>query len=91
MIEIRVTPRFKRNYQKWIKKHPDLKEKLWERIEQFSKNPFEPTLKTHSLKNILEGLWAFSITYEYRLVFEFLNSEKTIVAFVDIGSHDEVY
>jgi len=91
MLEIRLTPKFKRNYKKWIQKHPSLREKLWERIEIFSENPFDTSLKTHSLKNILEGLWSFSITYEYRLIFEFLNSEKTIVSFIDIGSHDEVY
>jgi mRNA-degrading endonuclease YafQ of YafQ-DinJ toxin-antitoxin module len=55
----------------------------------FSDNPFHPSLKTHSLTGNLQDYWAFSITYEYRLLFRFLSEEKELL--IDIGSHDEVY
>lgn len=37
----------------------------------------------------LEELWSFTIDYDLRVVFYFLENDK--VVFVDIGKHDEVY
>jgi len=37
----------------------------------------------------LKGYRAFSITYEYRIMFRFLSEDKVLP--VDIGAHDEVY
>jgi len=52
---------FKRNYKKKIKYNKDLKEKFWSTIETFSKEPFNPKLRTHKLSGRLSGLWAFSV------------------------------
>jgi mRNA-degrading endonuclease YafQ of YafQ-DinJ toxin-antitoxin module len=51
----------------------------------FVKNPFNPQLKTHKLKGKLKGLWSFSVTYSFRIVFEFINDDEVI--FYDIGDH----
>ncbi len=37
----------------------------------------------------MEGLWAFSVTHDIRIVFEFLAGDE--VLFHSIGSHDVVY
>jgi len=50
---------------------------------------FEPQLKTHKLTGKLQDLWSFSIDYDLRVIFYFVN--ETNAVFVDIGSHDEVY
>lgn len=83
--EIHYTPDFKKAYEKIpknIQKIVNRKDAL------FRKNPFHPRLKTHKLKGPLKNLWSFYITKSYRILFEFLNSDKVI--FYDIGTH-EIY
>jgi mRNA-degrading endonuclease YafQ of YafQ-DinJ toxin-antitoxin module len=58
-------------------------------LEQFTIEPFAPTLKTHKLSGKLRDSWSFSIDYDARVLFYFTEDEKAV--FVDIGSHDEVY
>jgi hypothetical protein len=41
-------------------------------MELFSKNPFNPSLRTHKLTGKLEGLWAFSVAFDCRVIFKFL-------------------
>jgi len=47
--------------------------------------PFDNRLRTHKLTGRLEGLWAFSIDYDCRIIFE-LKSAKTAI-FHAIGGH----
>lgn len=89
MIELISDEPFLRTLKKWRKKHPDLVERFQEKISLFTKEPFHPSLKTHSLSGSLEGYWALSITYEYRLVFKFVSENQVLL--IDIGTHDEVY
>ncbi len=58
-------------------------------MELFSQNFFNLRLRTHKLTGKLEGLWAFSIDNDCRIVFKFL--EKDEILLIDLGSHDEVY
>ena len=55
----------------------------------FRLDPFHPALKTHRLHGKEKDAWAFSITQKYRIKFIFLSD--TVVLFLDIGTHDEVY
>jgi len=55
----------------------------------FSKNLFNPKLRTHKLTGRLEGLWAFSVAYDCRVIFRFLTKDEVLL--IDIGGHDEVY
>ena len=55
MIRIAWDQGFKRIYKKKIKYNNELKKKFWEAIVLFSKNPFNPRLKTHKLIGKLEG------------------------------------
>ncbi len=89
MIRIAWDQGFKRIYKKKIKYNNELKKKFWEAIALFSKTPFNPRLKTHKLVGKLEGFWAFSIAYDYRVVFRFIDDEEVLL--IDIGTHDEVY
>mgnify|MGYP001595069721 CR=1 FL=1 len=91
MTELFWDAQFKRSYKAWAKKHPLLVSTLRERLEMFAQDPFHSQLKTHSLSGILEGKWSFRITYEYRIVFKFLDKERRRVLLIDIGSHEEVY
>ncbi len=89
MIRIVWDQGFKRIYKKKIKYNDELKKKFWEAIALFSKTPFHPRLKTHKLMGKLEGFWAFSIAYDYRVVFRFIDDDEVLL--IDIGTHDEVY
>jgi addiction module RelE/StbE family toxin len=89
LIKIRWDQGFKRTYRKKVKNDPDLRERFWGAMELFSRNPFHQKLRTHKLSGKLEGLWAFSVSYDCRVVFEFLNGDEVLL--VDIGGHEEVY
>lgn len=89
MINIVWDQGFKRIYKKKVKNNVELKKRFWDVMELFSKNPFNPRLRTHKLTGKLEGLWAFSVTYDRRVIFKFLNGEEILL--IDIGTHEEVY
>jgi len=46
-------------------------------------------LRTHKLSGELTGMWAFSVSYDYRVVFRFISEKEVLL--IDIGGHDEVY
>ena len=50
----------------------------------FRNEPFQPTLRTHKLHGPLQGLWSFSVTRDYRILFEFVKDEAI---FYDVGTH----
>ena len=77
MIELVWDKPFLRILKKWKKKHPELMDVFEARLKEFATDPFRPSLRTHSLSGILKEYWAFSITYEYRLVFKFLPDNKS--------------
>jgi mRNA-degrading endonuclease YafQ of YafQ-DinJ toxin-antitoxin module len=58
-------------------------------MKLFSSNPFSKQLRTHKLTGTLQGLWAFSVDYDTRVIFSFLKDDEILL--IDIGSHDEVY
>jgi addiction module RelE/StbE family toxin len=88
-VEVSFSASFKRAFKKRIKGNSNLEARFWQKLEQFIKEPFDPSLKTHKLSGKLKDLWSFSIDYDERIVFYFIEDEKAV--FVDIGSHDEVY
>lgn len=91
MVELIWDEQFKKMYRKWIRRHPELQAPFARKITFFTRDPFHPSLKTHTLSGVLQGLWSFRITYEYRRVFDFVDEKRTQVVLIDIGSHEEVY
>ena len=89
MIKITWDQGFKRIYKKKVKNNDELKKKFGDAMDLFSKNLFNPRLRTHKLTGKLEGLWALSIDYDCRVIFQFI--DKNEVLLIDIGGHDEVY
>ena len=81
---------FKRSYKKRISGNKLLKAKFHECLALFSLNPHDARLKTHKLSGKLNGLWAFSVSYDCRVIFVFIENYKSVL-FIDIGTHDEVY
>jgi addiction module RelE/StbE family toxin len=57
-----------------------------EREKLFRKDPFDIKLKTHKLHGDLSEYWAFSINFQYRIIFDFV--DDNVVRFYNIGKHD---
>ena len=89
MIRIAWDQGFGKIYRKKVRNDVLLKQRFWKTMELFSRNPFHPRLRTHKLSGKLEGLWAFTVAYDCRVVFKFLNGDEVLL--VDVGGHEEVY
>ena len=89
MIELVWGPRFRKAYNKLVKHNPDKKEKLFNALRLFAKDPFHPNLKTHKLGGPLKNFYSFSLGYDCRVLFKF--TSKTEAYLITIGTHEEVY
>ncbi len=69
------TKTYIRAAQRTVKKYPFITKDIQEALELLSEDAFNPLLKTHKLKGVLEGSWACSISYELRIIFEFVQHE----------------
>jgi mRNA-degrading endonuclease YafQ of YafQ-DinJ toxin-antitoxin module len=85
-----TTAFFDRRVRKFLAKHPDLRTRFIETMEQLSADPFQPSLRLHPLTGKLQGMQAVSLTYSYRITLTLQITEHEI-RLLDIGSHDEVY
>jgi addiction module RelE/StbE family toxin len=90
MFEIITTRHFMKSAKKFLRKHPNLRDRLARLIDDLRDDPFQPHLKLHALGGKLEGIFAVSITHGYRLTLTLQVTEKEIIL-LDVGSHDEVY
>lgn len=88
MVEVAFSSSFNRAFKKKIN-NKVLQEKFWNKLEFFIKDPFNKTLRTHKLSGKLQNLWSFTVEYDHRVIFYFVNDKK--VVFIDIGTHNEVY
>ena len=89
MIELIWDQKFKKSLKKRLGKSDELTDKFKSKIKLFEEDPFNPILRTHKLSGILKEYWAFSIDYNLRVIFKFIDSKTALL--IDIGTHDEVY
>ncbi len=89
MIEIVPTSAFQKAFKRKVRGNKNLEMRFRQRVSIFQGDPFDPSLRTHRLGGELQGLWSFSLDYDVRVVFSFV--EPNLVLFVDIGTHEEVY
>ncbi len=88
-MRIRPTAAFKRAYKKKVRTRPQVSSELETALTLFRDNPFDLRLETHKLHGRLQGFWSFSVAKDLRVVFLFEGDDS--VAFLDFGTHDEVY
>ncbi len=79
--EIRYSSTYIKSFKKFLAQRKTIDKK----IDIFTSNPFEKSLKTHKLSGELSGFCAFSINYHLRIIFYFI--EENVVGFVNIGTH----
>ncbi len=90
MFTIVATQHFLRRARKFLKKHPELRERFAKIIDDVKQDPFAPHLVYHHLGGKLKGVQAISITDSYRITLTVVISDQEIIL-LDVGSHDEVY
>ena len=66
-----------------------MEEAFWTKVSIFVEDPYDRRLRTHKLSGRLHELWSFSVSYDIRVVFSFVEGGRVI--FEDIGDHDTVY
>ena len=90
MFTLDATEYFLRRARKFLKKHPDLKERFAQVVEDLRQDPFAPHLAYHPVGGKLKGVQAVSLTESYRIILTLEIADKEIIL-LDIGSHDDVY
>ena len=68
---------FKRAFKGIIKRRPELKERIEERLKMLADDPFNPALRTHKLKGDLSGYWSMTVDYDCRIVFSFEKNQSS--------------
>ena len=84
------TAAFTRAFRRFMRRHPNLDNQVADVLKRLQTNPFEPSLRLHSLSGNLSGKQAVCITYAYRIVLCVEIVDKEIILY-NIGTHDEVY
>jgi addiction module RelE/StbE family toxin len=64
------------------------KEKVDKTLHLFISNPFEKSLRNHTLKGVLAGKRSITVKYNMRIIFEILEKKVFLLA---IGTHEKVY
>ena len=82
-MRILVTPKFKKQLKK-LPKH--IQNLAIEKGGIFRNDPYDRRLKTHKLHGKFENLWSFSVDYDCRIIFKFINNQT--VYFFSIGNHN---
>ena len=89
MIKIRRRGDFSEMLNELISQDENLARIINERTKWFQGNPQDTRLDNHPLTGNMEGRWAFSITDDIRIVYEWLG--KTTTRFLAIGGHGRAY
>ena len=90
MFTIVTTETFLRRARKFLRRHPDLRKRFTQVVDDLKEDPFAPDLAYHHLGGKLKDVQSVSITTDYRIVLTIEVTDKEIIL-LDIGSHDEVY
>lgn len=89
MINITLSPNFKKVYSKRIKGNKKLVNRVSERLQIFQQNYNDCSLKNHQLIGPMKYLYSFSITGDIRIIYQWI--DQNTVLFLDIGTHNQVY
>jgi mRNA-degrading endonuclease YafQ of YafQ-DinJ toxin-antitoxin module len=74
--------------------NPGLYQSIKRTLLTLAEDPISPSLHSHKLKGYLEGVWACSVDFDNRILFEFVINHETgedEIYLLTVGSHDEVY
>jgi mRNA-degrading endonuclease YafQ of YafQ-DinJ toxin-antitoxin module len=84
------TDQYTRRANRFLKRHPELKQQYLKTLQLIEANPFHPGLRLHPLSGRLQGLHSVSINLSYRITLELLVTEEEIIP-INVGDHEAVY
>jgi mRNA-degrading endonuclease YafQ of YafQ-DinJ toxin-antitoxin module len=84
------TESYEKIERRFLKRHPDLRERYYKTLALLEQDPHHPSLRLHGLEGQLAGLHAVAINLQYRITLELELREQEIML-VNVGSHGEVY
>ncbi len=79
-MKVQRTDRFKKDYQKLPS---DIQRQVDQKLRFLIRDPRHPSLRIHKLRGV-EGLWEFSVTMNYRVLFEI---EGEYYVLLGVGPH----
>ena len=85
ILKIHIASGLEKSFRRIPKRIQDLATR---KDQWFRHNAVDPRLRTHKLKGPLEGYCAYSVNFQYRVLFRFINDQEVI--YYDIGTH-EIY
>lgn len=89
MLKIQIDGDFDSSYRELLEENRSIDKEVEKRVNWFRKNPDDSRLKNHALRKRMKGKFAFSITGDMRIIYEWLG--KNTVRFLAIGGHKKVY
>jgi addiction module RelE/StbE family toxin len=86
------SPAFARDLRSWLKAHPATAASIQEKLDQLAADAAQPSLRSHKLRGPLAGCWACTVTYDLRVVYQFVQAEGSeAILLLALGTHDQVY
>jgi mRNA interferase RelE/StbE len=82
-MKIRHTDRFKKDYRSLPE---NIQRRVDEKLNFLLRDPRHPSLRAHKIRGV-KGLWEFSVTMNYRVLFE-INGEFFVL--LAVGPHKTV-
>lgn len=85
---------FRRSLRRKLRQNPLLRQPVDTTLRQLIEDPFHPSLHSHKLKGSLVNVWACTVDYDNRILFEFVERpglEVSAIHLLALGTHDEVY
>ena len=85
---------FTRAFRRAVARRPGLRAEAERALRQLADDPFHPSLRSHKLKGQLAGVWACTVGYDNRILFEFVEgpeSGEQEIYLLTMGTHDAVY
>lgn len=89
MVSVSFDPSFRRAFKRRIAPDQAREKRFRAKLLTFIQDPFHPTLRTHRLSGKLKDYWSFTVEYDLRVIFYFVDEDRAV--FIDIGTHREVY
>lgn len=79
-------------YEKLKKINVRIRKSVKERMLLFSKNPIDPSLHNHALRDEWQGYRSINITNDVRAIYKEVQVREDIIAYFAIfGTHKELY
>jgi len=85
---------FVRAYKRILRRQPELPTRMEQTLKLLIQDHYHPQLRSHKLKGELGGVWACTVSYDIRILFEFVQNQESggeEILLLTIGTHEEVY